>query len=53
MLLSLKPLHLAGTGKLRAGYVGPFRVIEHIGRTAYRIDLKVRFKQVHNVFHVS
>ena len=53
MLLSSKTLHLAGTRKLRARYVGPFRVIERIGRTAYRLDLKGRFKQVHNVFHVS
>ena len=46
-------LHLAGTKKLRARYVGPFRVIECIGRIAYRLDLKVRFKQVQNIFHVS
>ena len=30
----------------------PFRVIERIGRTAYRLDLMGRFKQVHDVFHV-
>ena len=33
--------------------MGPFRVIERIGKIAYRLDLKGRFKQVHNVFHVS
>ena len=53
MLLSSKTLHLAGTRKLRARYVGPFRVMERMGRTAYRLDLKGRFKQVHNIFHVS
>ena len=38
MLLSLKTLHLAGTRKLIARFVGPFRVMEHIGRTAYISD---------------
>ena len=53
MLLSSKTLYLAGTRKLRTAYVGPFRVMEHIGRTAYKLDLRGRFKKVHNVFHVS
>ena len=53
MLLSSKILYLAGTRKLRARFVGPFRVVERIGKTAYRLDLRGRFKGVHNVFHVS
>ena len=53
MLLSSKILNLAGTRKLRARFMGPFRVMEHIGKTAYRLDLRGRFKQMHNVFHVS
>ena len=53
MLLSSKTLHLAGTRKLRARYVGPFRVMECIRRTAYRLDLKGRLKQVHNILYVS
>ena len=52
VLLSAKTLYLAGTRKLRVRYVGPFRVTECIGRMAYRLDLKGRFKQVHNIFHV-
>ena len=53
MLLSSKTLHFAGTKKLRARFVGPFRVLERIGKTAYRLDIKGRFKQIHNFFHVS
>ena len=53
MLLSSKTLHLAGTRKLRARFLGPFRVMERTGKTAYRLDLRGRFKDVHNVFYVS
>ena len=53
VLLSSKTIYLAGTRKLRARYVGPFRVMEHIRRASYRLDLKGRFKQVYNVVHVS
>ena len=53
MLLSSKTLHLAGTRKLRARFLGPFRVMEHIGKTAYRLDLRGRFKDIYNIFHVS
>ena len=53
MLLSSKTLHLAGTRKLRARFVGPFRVMERIRKTAYRLDFRGMFKDVHNVFHIS
>ena len=53
MLLSLKTLHLAGTRKLTARFIGPFRVMEHIGKTAYRLDLRGRLKDIYDVFHMS
>ena len=53
VLLSLKTLHPDGTKKLWARFVGPFSLLERIRKTAYRLDLRGRFKDVHNVFHVS
>ena len=43
MLLSSKTLHHAGIRKLRARFVRLRRVVEHIGKTAYRLDLRGRF----------
>ena len=53
MLFSSNTLYLDGTKKLRARFIGLFRVVECIGKTAYRRDLRGRFKGVYNVFHVS
>ena len=53
MLLSSKTLYLAGTRMLRARFVGPFGVMKCIGKTVYRLDLRGRFKDVHNVFYIS
>ena len=53
VLISSNKLHLTGTRKLWARFVGPFSVLERVGKTAYRVDLRGRFKYVHNVFNVS
>ena len=53
MLLSSNTLYLAGNKKLKARLLGPFRVLERIRKTAYRLDLRRRSKGFHNVFYVS
>jgi hypothetical protein len=40
-------------GKLGPRFIGPFKIIERIGRVAYRLDLPPELDGVHNVFHVS
>ena len=43
--------------KLQDHYVGPFKILEHIGKTAYQLDLSASKRQVlqglHDVFHIS
>ena len=53
VLLSTRNLHLAAVRKLRQRFVGPFKVLQRVGQTAYKLDLQGRFVGVHNVFHVS
>ena len=40
-------------GKLTPRFVGPFPIIERIGKLSYRLELPEKMSVVHNVFHVS
>nr|GFB56113.1 putative reverse transcriptase domain-containing protein [Tanacetum cinerariifolium] len=40
-------------GKLNPMYVGPFKVLEEIGKVAYKLKLPKELSRVHNMLHVS
>ena len=40
-------------GKLSPRYIGPFEILERIGKVAYKLALPPELSLVHNVFHVS
>ncbi|KAL5547586.1 hypothetical protein UlMin_002817 [Ulmus minor] len=40
-------------GKLSPRYIGPFEILERIGKVAYKLALPPKLSSVHNVFHVS
>nr|GFC58204.1 putative reverse transcriptase domain-containing protein [Tanacetum cinerariifolium] len=40
-------------GKLNPRYVGPFKVLEEIGKVAYKLEFPEELNRVHNTFHVS
>ena len=37
-------------GKLSPRFIGPFKVLEHIGKQAYRLELPEELTGIHDVF---
>jgi hypothetical protein len=46
-------LRFGKQGKLSPRFVGPFKIIERIGKQAYRLELPEELSGIHNVFHVG
>jgi hypothetical protein len=40
-------------GKLALRYVGSFKIVDHRGEVAYKLELPPQLSDVHDVFHVS
>ena len=54
VLLSTKNLQLkVPNKKLAPKFIGPFRVLERVGKVAYRLALPAQYSRLHNVFSVS
>jgi hypothetical protein len=45
-------LKLPGPQKLGPKWVGPYKILERVGKVSYRLELPANLK-IHNVFHVS
>ena len=46
-------MRFGSKGKLAPRYVGPFEVLQRVGKVAYRLALPPNMDRVHDVFHVS
>ena len=46
-------MRFGSKGKLAPRYIGPFEVLQRIGKVAYRLVLPPSMDKVHDVFHVS
>ena len=40
-------------GKLSPRYVGPYKILSHVGKVAYEVELPSELSSVHPIFHVS
>ena len=56
VFLKITPLRsvTAGRGKkLQPRFVGPFPILQRVGKVAYRLELPPSLSRIHDVFHVS
>ncbi|XP_074377541.1 uncharacterized protein LOC141719056 [Apium graveolens] len=44
---------LGKKGKLAPRYIGPFEILNQVGKVSYDLALPPQYQHVHNVFHVS
>lgn len=51
--LSTRNLRIKTSRKLSPRWIGPFKILKHIGNQAYQLALPEKYARLHNVFHVS
>ncbi|XP_027171714.1 uncharacterized protein LOC113771319 [Coffea eugenioides] len=39
--------------KLQPRFIGPYKILQHMGNVAYKLELLPSLSRIHNVFHVS
>ena len=52
-VMLVKGIRRFGVGKLSPRYVGPFEILERVGKLAYRLALPPQLVHVHDIFCVS
>ena len=53
LLCCQRVAYICDNCKFSAHFIGPFKVLKHIGKFAYRIELPPINSALHNVLHVS
>ena len=53
VMLSMHDLHMHDNHKFAARFIGPFKVIKHVNKLAYHIELLPIYSALHNIFHMS
>ena len=46
-------MHFGKKEKLAPRYIGPFEILDRVGRVSYRLALPLHLSQVYPVFHIS
>ena len=52
IMLSTNDLRMHNNCKFAAHFIGPFKVLKHISKLAYHIELPLVYSALHNVFHI-
>ena len=50
--MSIKNIKLQAS-KLAPKFIGPFKILEYIGQSAYKLELLTLYERLHPTFHVS
>ncbi|XP_027158427.1 uncharacterized protein LOC113760052 [Coffea eugenioides] len=56
VFIKITPLRSVTTGrekKLQPKFIGPFKILQRVGKVAYRLELPSSLSRIHDVFHVS